>query len=72
MARSDIYGIDDNAFAQRIANESLDTSKGDENAWGGGPVEAIKPSSNRPYNPGKVRIKSVKTDGDKPGDSENN
>jgi hypothetical protein len=59
---ADIYGIDSNAFAGKIASEALSQGQGSEDIWGSLTQDKAEAKGNKPDDPGPVKVVSDKAD----------
>jgi hypothetical protein len=58
---SDIYGADDNAFAQGVASEALSQGQGSEDIWGALLDAEARSKGNKPTDDGDVKVSNKNT-----------
>lgn len=56
MSRADIYGTDDNGFAESVSSDALTNTAGTEDVWSKSLTDATKSKGNLPADPGEVEV----------------
>lgn len=59
---SDIYGIDENAYASRVSSEALSSGQGTEDIWGSLTQDKAEAKGNKPLDPSEIKVVSDKGD----------